>query len=156
MFLYVRSVSNCSIHYSELDGSAIERASSGTIMSSTLLAECIAFKSKQNGKYVGYKREYKGVKKILQISEEDTFNPYTRFRAEPSIKHSGHYYHIRCYYNNKYWVPHQVNKAWYIFVDANKPEEDLSNPSCTLFRLELHGGNNYKYGFLFKLSSCWH
>lgn len=111
-------------------------------MSSTLLAECIAFKSKQNGKYVGYMREYKGVNKVLRISEEDTFNPYTRFHAEPSINHSGHYYHIRSYYNNKYWVARQVNKAWYLFVDANKPEEDLSNPSCTLFRVELHDGNN--------------
>ncbi|KAF8665898.1 hypothetical protein HU200_053981 [Digitaria exilis] len=102
-------------------------------MSSRLVTGgCIALKSKLNGKYLRYSPE-KG--KILEASGEDALSPYTRFRAELSKEHDG-YVHIRCCYNNKYWVALEVDNEWCLMGDANEPQEDLSDPSCTLLRHE--------------------
>ncbi|CAO2209746.1 unnamed protein product [Urochloa humidicola] len=102
-------------------------------MSSPLvIGGCIALKSKLNGKYLRYSPE-KG--KILEVSGEDAISPYTRFRAELSKEHDGHV-HIKCCYNNKYWVAREVNGEWCLMGDASEPQEDLSDPSCTLLRHE--------------------
>ncbi|CAM0870080.1 unnamed protein product [Alopecurus aequalis] len=102
-------------------------------MSSPLVTGgCIALKSKMNGRYLRYSPE-KG--KILEVSGEDALSPYTRFRAEPSKEHDGHV-HIRCCYNNMYWVAREVNHEWCLIGDANEPQENLSDPSCTLLRHE--------------------
>ncbi|KAK3123368.1 hypothetical protein QOZ80_8AG0629500 [Eleusine coracana subsp. coracana] len=98
-------------------------------MSSPLVTGgCIALKSKLNGKYLRYAPQNG---KILEVSGEDALSPYTRFHAEPSKKHDGHV-HIKCCYNNKYWIAREVNQEWCLMGDANEPQEDLSDPSCTL------------------------
>ena len=102
-------------------------------MSSPLVTGgCFALKSKINGKYLRYSPEKE---KILEVSGEDVLSPYTRFRAELSREHDGHV-HIRCCYNNKYWVAREVNQQWCLMGDANEPQEDLSDPSCTVLRHE--------------------
>ena len=101
-------------------------------MSSPLVTGgCFALKSKINGKYLRYSPEKE---KILEVSGEDVLSPYTRFCAEPSKEHDGHI-HIRCCYN-KYWVAREVNQQWCLMGDANEPQEDLSDPSCTVLRHE--------------------
>lgn len=92
----------------------------------------LALKSKLNSKYVRYMPEHTEGK-VLQVSGLDAVSPYTRFQAEPSKKHEGHV-HLKCCYNSKYWVAREVNGVWCLFGDANEPEEDLSKPSCMLFR----------------------
>ncbi|KAG2658043.1 uncharacterized protein LOC120699268 [Panicum virgatum] len=102
-------------------------------MSSPLVTGgCFALKSNINGKYLRYSPEKE---KILEVSGEDVLSPYTRFRAELSREHDGHV-HIRCCYNNKYWVAREVNQQWCLMGDANEPQEDLSDPSCTVLRHE--------------------
>ncbi|KAK2630837.1 hypothetical protein QOZ80_8BG0660120 [Eleusine coracana subsp. coracana] len=91
-----------------------------------------ALKSNLNGKYLRYSPE-KG--KILEVTGEDVLSPYTRFHAEPSKKHDGHV-HIRCCYNNKYWVAREVNQELCLMGDSNEPQEDLSDHSCTLLQHE--------------------
>jgi hypothetical protein len=108
---------------------------------------CIALKSNLNGKYLRYSPE-KG--KILEVSGEDVISPFTRFYAELSKKNDGHV-HIRCCYNNKYWVAREVNHEWCLMGDANEPEEDLSDFSCTLLRHEPSSidVNSVKYVYIY-------
>uniref|UniRef100_A0A0D9XHI4 Agglutinin domain-containing protein n=1 Tax=Leersia perrieri TaxID=77586 RepID=A0A0D9XHI4_9ORYZ len=84
--------------------------------------------------YVQYMSEVDGFKKILQASGEDSKSPYVWFCVEESREHQ-RYRHIRCCYNNMYWVARTVNGVCYIFCDATQPVEDLSSPSCTLFSI---------------------
>ena len=44
--------------------------------------------------------------------------------------------HIRCCYDNKYWAPRQLpyDGGWVVAGAAYEAEEDLSEPTCTLFR----------------------
>ncbi|KAL6641727.1 hypothetical protein ACP70R_019908 [Stipagrostis hirtigluma subsp. patula] len=108
-------------------------------MSSQLVTggRCIAVKSKLNGKYLRYMPAHG---RILQMCGDDAKSPYTRFHVEPSKKHGGHV-HIRCCYNNMYWVAREVNREWCLYGDANEPQEDLTHPSCTLFRPGPNGFN---------------
>jgi hypothetical protein len=64
-------------------------------------------------------------------------NPRARFYLEPSKEHEG-LIHVRCCYNNKYWVPQQRvldgGSTRWVIGTADEPEEDLSKPSCTLLK----------------------
>lgn len=63
-------------------------------------------------------------------------NPRCRFYLEESKEHyDGNLMHVRCCYNNKYWVPQQREQDGWIIGTCDEPEEDLSKPSCTLFKL---------------------
>uniref|UniRef100_A0A0A8YZ25 Agglutinin domain-containing protein n=1 Tax=Arundo donax TaxID=35708 RepID=A0A0A8YZ25_ARUDO len=102
------------------------------------LPSCAAFQSKSNGKYLRYYvGDDEGAKnQLLDLSGDDVLNPYTRFHVEASSKHDG-LVHIRCCYNNKYWVAQQgCPDEWWIAGGADEPEEDLSQQSCTLFQLK--------------------
>lgn len=67
-------------------------------------------------------------------------NPQARFHFEES-KTSKDYVHIRCGYNNKYWVPEKSTE----YPDANfrligttsEREEDMTKDLCTLFAVTL-------------------
>jgi hypothetical protein len=62
-------------------------------------------------------------------------NPHTRFFIESSKEHDG-MVHVRCCYNNKYWVAEGEDAGGRTtFGTTHEPEEDLSNRSCTLFKL---------------------
>ncbi|KAL6641730.1 hypothetical protein ACP70R_019911 [Stipagrostis hirtigluma subsp. patula] len=106
-------------------------------MSSPLvIGGCVGFRSKLNGKYLRYSPDHG---RILEVSGDDVISSCTRFYAEPSKEHQGHV-HIRCCYNNKYWVAREDSHGyWCLLGDANKPREDLADPSCTLFRHEPNG-----------------
>uniref|UniRef100_A0ACD5WK31 Uncharacterized protein n=1 Tax=Avena sativa TaxID=4498 RepID=A0ACD5WK31_AVESA len=68
----------------------------------------------------------------LQLDGKDTINPYSRYDVQVSRRHHG-LVHIRCRYNRRYWVPRR-HDTWCIAADANEPEEDMSNPNCTLIK----------------------
>uniref|UniRef100_A0A0A8Z1U0 Agglutinin domain-containing protein n=1 Tax=Arundo donax TaxID=35708 RepID=A0A0A8Z1U0_ARUDO len=106
---------------------------------------CAAFQSKNNGKYLRYNVPdgEEANNQLLQLSGEDAVNPYTRFFIEPSAKHDG-LVHIRCCYNNKYWVAQQgLPYQWWIAGSADEPEEDQTQESCTLFELKpVEGDSN--------------
>ncbi|KAG8090534.1 hypothetical protein GUJ93_ZPchr0011g28416 [Zizania palustris] len=96
--------------------------------------KCVAFRSEKTGRYLRYAHE--SDKPLLELSGEDCISPYTRFYVEASKEHQG-LMHIRCCYNNTYWVAkeQQQDGGGWIITTVDEPEDDLSNPSCTLFNL---------------------
>ncbi|CAN6209902.1 unnamed protein product [Urochloa humidicola] len=102
------------------------------------LPTCAAFQLKSSGKYLRCTVDAAGEQLLLEPISNDVATPHTRFLVEPSSKHDG-LVHIRCGYNNKYWVAQQQGTQpgeWWIAAGADQPEEDLSQPSCTLFQLK--------------------
>ncbi|CAI0434849.1 unnamed protein product [Linum tenue] len=69
---------------------------------------------------------------LLQFTGEQAVSPYAKFQVEPSKTVSG-LVHLRCTYNNKYWVRWSETQYW-ISGGADNPEEDQSKWSCTLFK----------------------
>ncbi|CAL4989311.1 unnamed protein product [Urochloa decumbens] len=90
---------------------------------------------------------------------------HTRFHLDPpkhppkSKKHSDQeFVHLRCAYNNKYLVAVEsvvrpCSKPVYLMGTADEPEEDLSKPWCTLFRVELLAHHDGPY---FQNQVCFH
>lgn len=111
-------------------------------MTSPLVAGFYGFKvlPDPGNKKVRYTREHGDFKKILHASGDDIMAAGCRFYVEPSKEHKGQI-HIRCCYNNKYWVARKVSNKWYIFCDVDEPVEDPSNPECTLFEASTFGFN---------------
>ncbi|KAG8090532.1 hypothetical protein GUJ93_ZPchr0011g28543 [Zizania palustris] len=97
--------------------------------------KCIAFRCEKTGSYLRYAHE--SDKPFMELNGEDCINPYTRFYIEASKEHHG-LVHIRCCYNNTYWVAkeqQQEDGSGWIITTVDELEDDLSNPSCTLFKL---------------------
>lgn len=69
---------------------------------------------------------------LLQFSGEEVVSPYVKFEVEPAKIGKG-LVHIRCCYNNKYWV-RWTDKNYWIVSAADHPEEDDSKWNCTLFK----------------------
>ncbi|KAK4279985.1 hypothetical protein QN277_011671 [Acacia crassicarpa] len=92
-------------------------------------------KSNYNNKYLRYMWEHlqdSVEQDLLQFSEENVESPYAKFEVEMAKSESG-LVHIRCCYNDKYWVRLSQNH-WWIAAIADEPEEDKSKWSCTLFK----------------------
>ncbi|KAM3297376.1 hypothetical protein ACQJBY_039317 [Aegilops geniculata] len=99
------------------------------------LPSCLALCSQSTGSYLRYVHEHGETFRQLQLNGKDAINPYTRYDVELSQGHNGSgLVHIRCRYNRKYWVARQRGDAWCIAADADEPEEDLTNPNCTLIK----------------------
>ncbi|KAL6339303.1 hypothetical protein AAG906_028023 [Vitis piasezkii] len=84
------------------------------------LPRYVVLKSKYNNKYLRYIHEDVQIHGFLQFSGEEVVTPTQRL------------VHIRCCYNNKYWVRWSKNH-WWIVARADEPDEDQSSWSCTLF-----------------------
>ncbi|XP_021890560.1 uncharacterized protein LOC110809137 [Carica papaya] len=62
---------------------------------------------------------------------------------EAEEANSGHgLVHLKCSYNNKYWVRSSKEELW-IIAKADQPNEDQSKWSCTLFKPIFETGNHY-------------
>ncbi|XP_076885506.1 uncharacterized protein LOC143535055 [Bidens hawaiensis] len=82
-------------------------------------------------------------------------SPRVKFAAEQSKTGDVTLVHIRSCFNNKYLVAHQVchSKSFTIAASANKPEEDTTDPACTLFRVSSDYTSDGTLGFrLFSIS----
>ncbi|KAG8081558.1 hypothetical protein GUJ93_ZPchr0011g28450 [Zizania palustris] len=108
------------------------------------LPRCVAFRSEHNGSsYLRYVHGSDG-KTFLEPSGHDCISPRTRFKVEPSKKHDG-LVHIRCCYDNKYWVDVQQQEGdvgGWIICTAHEQDDDLVKPSCTLFKLHTTATEN--------------
>ncbi|XVF28222.1 hypothetical protein REPUB_Repub15cG0010900 [Reevesia pubescens] len=86
----------------------------------------------ENGKLDGY----------LEFSETQAVSPYAKFEVEPATRaDKAGLVHIRSCQNNKYWertknlsITENSKEQYWITATANKPEEDQSKESCTLFK----------------------
>ncbi|CAL5352415.1 unnamed protein product [Camellia sinensis] len=96
------------------------------------LPKFAVLKSNYN-KYLQYIHESGPVHGFLQFSQEEVSSPYAKHELEMAKTSNGkRLVHIRCCYNNKYFVRGSANDMW-IVASADKPEEDQSKWSCTLF-----------------------
>lgn len=95
------------------------------------LPRYVVLKSKYNNKYLRYIHEDVQIHGFLQFSGEEVVTPYSKFQVERAKNGRG-LVHIRCCYNNKYWVRWSKNHCW-IVAGADEPDEDQSLWSCTLF-----------------------
>ncbi|CAN6222196.1 unnamed protein product [Urochloa humidicola] len=111
-----------------------EDEESSTVTASRLPTSCcVALQSQRasgNPYYLSYDA---GTKKSLRLNGEGVTSPRSRFHIEPSRGHN-RLVHIRCCYDNKYWVAAQHGSRL-IVGTADEAEEDLSKPTCTLFRI---------------------
>ncbi|KAI9112686.1 hypothetical protein K1719_016352 [Acacia pycnantha] len=89
-------------------------------------------KSNYYNKYLRYIQEDVQVHGFLQFSGEEVVTPYAKFEMQMAESENG-LVHIKCCYNNKYWVRWSQNH-WWIVAGADEPEEDQSKWSCTLFK----------------------
>ncbi|KAL6654190.1 hypothetical protein ACP70R_007655 [Stipagrostis hirtigluma subsp. patula] len=126
------------------EATASEEDGDLTLQASRSPGSCVAFQlQRSNGKrpyYLCY--EARGGTAVagncgrpLRVNGgEGVASPYTRFYIEPSREHHG-LVHIRCCYDNKYWVAQQLQRSggWAIVGGADEPEDDQSKPTCTLF-----------------------
>ncbi|KAI8545283.1 hypothetical protein RHMOL_Rhmol07G0029600 [Rhododendron molle] len=75
----------------------------------------------------------------LQFSGKEIVSPYVKFEIERAKSNNG-FVHIRCCYNNKYWVAKSSSDSS-LLAGADEPEEDQSKWSCTLFEpIPVDGG----------------
>ncbi|KAL6289496.1 hypothetical protein ACE6H2_007006 [Prunus campanulata] len=106
------------------------------------LPRFVVLRSSSNHKHLHYIHD-EDEKKVpvagfLKFSEEDIGSHYSKFELEraKSSQNEG-LLHIRCCYNNKYWVRLQgmdkFHKEALIVAAADEPEEDRSKTTCTLF-----------------------
>ncbi|KAJ9697200.1 hypothetical protein PVL29_009122 [Vitis rotundifolia] len=95
------------------------------------LPRYVVLKSKYNNKYLRYIHEDVEVHGFLQFSGEEVVTPYSKYQVEMAKSGKG-LVHIRCCYNNKYWVRRSKNH-WWIVAGADEPDEDQLSWSCTLF-----------------------
>ncbi|XP_021912292.1 uncharacterized protein LOC110826025 [Carica papaya] len=111
-----------------------------------VLPRYIVLKSKYNNKYLRYIHEDTQVHGFLQFSGDEVVSPYSKFEVEPSKTASG-LVHLRCCYNNKYWVRWSKNH-WWIICGADQHNENQSDWSCTLFQPIFIDGDSQKLRFL--------
>ncbi|PQQ00698.1 uncharacterized protein Pyn_40092 [Prunus yedoensis var. nudiflora] len=95
------------------------------------LPRYMVLRSRYNAKYLSYVKEDVEIHGFLKFSGEEVVSPYAMFHVEMAKGGKG-LVHIRCGYNNKYWVRWSDHHYW-IVAGANEPEEDQSKWSCTLF-----------------------
>ncbi|XP_052187878.1 uncharacterized protein LOC127798385 [Diospyros lotus] len=110
------------------------------------LPRFIVLRSNEKNEYLGYIHENgESADGYLSFSETQAISPYAKFEVErPASARAaiGDLVHLRSCENNKYWVrtknrsitgnPKEEN---WITATADKPEEDQSKESCTLFKL---------------------
>ncbi|KAI8553382.1 hypothetical protein RHMOL_Rhmol05G0011400 [Rhododendron molle] len=75
---------------------------------------------------------------FLQFSGEEIVSPYSKFeieraRSTTAAGNDNGFVHIRCCYNNKYWVANSISSDSFIIAGADEPNEEQSQWSCTLF-----------------------
>nr|AML47770.1 putative agglutinin [Triticum aestivum]AOZ21512.1 putative agglutinin protein [Triticum aestivum] len=103
------------------------------------LPRCVALRSKHGNSYLRSVHDKSQGGNFVELSADNdggVMNPRCRFYLEASKEHDG-LVHVRCCYNNKYWAPQQRllhGSARWTIGTANELEEDLSKPSCTLFK----------------------
>ncbi|CAL8119853.1 unnamed protein product [Prunus armeniaca] len=100
------------------------------------LPRFVVVTSNTNGKYLRYIDE--DIKNYvpagyLKFSGQEAGSQYAKFEVEMA-KSSGNegLVHIKCCYNNKYWVRRRLD-SYLIAAVADEPEEDKSKLLCTLF-----------------------
>lgn len=106
-----------------------------------------ALKTEHNDRYLRFRNEEIQTYGLLQASGEKVTDSYAQFEFLNSSTHFG-LFHIRCRYNNKYFVRWSPNHYW-ITATADKPNDNKKDWMCTLFkRIDLNDGSTQKLRLL--------
>lgn len=109
------------------------------------LPKFAALRSKYNNKYLRFVNEKSSpVRTFLQYSGEEILTPYTKLELEEAQSDSS-LFHIKCCYNNKYWVS-SPSDHHFIVATADQKQEDKSKWTCTLFR-PTYDNNHQSFRF---------
>uniref|UniRef100_A0A0A0KD65 Agglutinin domain-containing protein n=1 Tax=Cucumis sativus TaxID=3659 RepID=A0A0A0KD65_CUCSA len=103
-----------------------EDEESGKVIPKNFSLKCV-----RNNKYLRYISESENTDGLLRYSSKNIVGPYSKFAIRSSKTKPG-FFHIRCCYNNKFWVRLSENSD-YIAAIANEEEDDTSKWSSTLF-----------------------
>ncbi|XP_028105070.1 uncharacterized protein LOC114304096, partial [Camellia sinensis] len=100
------------------------------------LPRFVVLKATFNDKYLCYTSEDGPEHGLLRFSGNEASSPYAKFEVEMAKTSSNgkQLVHIRCCFNNKYFV-FRTPDDWWIAAGADEPEEDQSKWSCTLFEV---------------------
>ncbi|XP_052185175.1 uncharacterized protein LOC127796815 [Diospyros lotus] len=111
------------------------------------LPRFIAIYSPNRRAYLRYVHEDTADHGFLQFGAPDVATPYTKFEVIRGMGtgNTG-LSHIRCCYNNKYWVAWKEDQSWIVGL-ADEPEEDRSKWSCTLFMPQSELGQPMRFRF---------
>lgn len=111
------------------------------------LPRFIAIYSPNRKTYLRYVHEDTAEHGFLQFGAPDVATPYTKFEVIGAMGtgNTG-LSHIRCCYNNKYWVAWKEDQSWIVGL-ADEPEEDRSKWSCTLFMPQSELGQPMRFRF---------
>ncbi|XP_038906982.1 uncharacterized protein LOC120092830 [Benincasa hispida] len=82
---------------------------------------------------------------LLHFSGKNVLSPFSKFESEVS-ENDPKLFHIKCCYNNKYWV-RRSDESDYILATATKKEEDKSKWTCTLFE-PIYDSDNKAFRFI--------
>ncbi|CAN0924061.1 MLP-like protein 423 [Linum grandiflorum] len=108
------------------------------------LPRYVAIKSRLNGKYLRYVNQpgskYHG---FLQCSE-DKPSQFAKFEIEEAnstgSRRGGQRVHVKCCYNDKYWVVRPGGGSW-IEGGASRKEENVYRKNCTVFKVTYVEGD---------------
>lgn len=107
------------------------------------LPRFIGLQSKSNSKYLHYVKEDVQARGFLRSSGEEVVSPYAKYEVQIANNWAG-LVHIRCVYNNKYFVSRSQDD-WWIVAGAREPDEDKSKWSCTLFEPVFVDGKTIRF-----------
>ncbi|KAI3906747.1 hypothetical protein MKW92_044990 [Papaver armeniacum] len=111
------------------------------------LPKHVIIQSFHSHSYLQFDKENSTVPNALQFTQEYSFDLNTRFEVVQSATHTG-LIHIRSLHNSKYWANHGTDKKW-VTAMANKPEENMDDQNCTLFRPEfVSSDDNHRHLYL--------
>ncbi|KAM7515483.1 hypothetical protein LguiA_005066 [Lonicera macranthoides] len=98
------------------------------------LQNYFVLKSNYNQKYLRYIKEEGEVHGLNKFSGDCPVSWNGIYKIEKAKTGCGSFVHIKCCYNDKYFVRWSPNHYW-IAATADKPEEDKCKWSCTLFEI---------------------
>ncbi|CAL1357199.1 unnamed protein product [Linum trigynum] len=124
----------------------MQKRISSTAQNQTSLPTFVVLKSRYNRKYLRYRHEGGEQHGFLQFSEDKATSQYAKFKVKVAKSGDG-LVHLKCCYNNKYLVRCSP-KHWWISGAADRPEEDRSKWSCTLFNPVYVNGDPATVRFL--------
>ncbi|CAN1171950.1 hypothetical protein LINPERHAP2_LOCUS29880 [Linum perenne] len=105
-------------------------------MAAPTLPRFAMFYSENWGRYISYVSDESGdLNQILQVNARKISSPRARFEVEQSKVHPT-MVHIRSCYDNKY-LRRRSEGEWWIVAAADKPDDDQSLWSSTLFQPEF-------------------
>ncbi|KAH6761798.1 hypothetical protein C2S52_019231 [Perilla frutescens var. hirtella] len=106
------------------------------------LPQLVVLKAVSDGRYAYYLDETGSYCGNVGVGDVSVFDPLAQIEIERAqdARYYNKYVHLRFPHTNKYWASKFDNM---VFATSDQPQEDTSNPSCTLFHPKIIDKNLY-------------